>query len=77
MPRAGARDGFTGMMAIHPAQVRGDQCRLHAVARPRWPTPRAIVAAFDADPGAGVLTLDGKMIDRPHLKQALALVARA
>jgi citrate lyase subunit beta/citryl-CoA lyase len=37
---------------------------------------QAMVDAFAANPGAGVLMLDGKMIDRPHLKKALALLAR-
>src|SRR3954466_3387335 len=63
------RDGFTGMMAIHPDQVPvinaaftpSDEEVAHA---------RAIVAAFDANPGAGTLSLDGRMIDRPHLLQA-------
>lgn len=70
------RDGFTGMMAIHPAQVPvinaaftpSDAAIAHA---------RAVVAAFAANPGAGALQLDGKMIDAPHLKQAQALLARA
>jgi citrate lyase subunit beta/citryl-CoA lyase len=74
--RRGARDGFTGMMAIHPAQVPAinaaftpsDAALAHA---------RAVVAAFAAAPDAGVLTLDGRMIDGPHLKQARALIARA
>lgn len=63
------RDGFTGMMAIHPAQVP-------IINAGFAPTPteiahaRAIVAAFEANPGAGALALDGKMIDRPHLIQA-------
>lgn len=72
----GARDGFTGMMAIHPAQVAainaaftpGDEALADA---------RAVVAAFAAAPGAGALQLDGRMIDAPHLKQARALLARA
>jgi len=38
---------------------------------------RDVVAAFEASPGAGVLTLDGKMIDQPHLKRALRILARA
>ncbi|HTG38645.1 CoA ester lyase [Sphingomonas sp.] len=73
---AGARDGFTGMMAIHPAQVE-------AINRAFTPAPeavvaaRAIVAAFAASPGAGALQLDGRMVDAPHLKQAKALIARA
>jgi len=35
-----------------------------------------VVDAFTANPGAGVLTLEGKMIDRPHLKKAQALLSR-
>lgn len=72
----GARDGFTGMMAIHPTQVAainaaftpGEQALADA---------RAVVAAFAAAPGAGALQLNGRMIDAPHLKQARALLARA
>lgn len=71
-----AFDGFTGMMALHPAQVPiinaaftpSDAAIAHA---------RAIVAAFAAAPGAGVLTLDGKMIDAPHLLQARKILERA
>ena len=70
------RDGFTGMMAIHPDQVSvinaaftpSDAEIAHA---------RAVVAAFDANPGAGALSLDGKMIDRPHLVQAQRTLAAA
>jgi len=35
-----------------------------------------VVAAFEASPEAGVLQLDGKMIDAPHLVQARRLLAR-
>lgn len=73
---AAARDGFTGMMAIHPAQVPVINAAftpsVEAVAQ-----ARAIVAAFDANPGAGALQLDGKMIDAPHLKQARRILERA
>ena len=69
-----ARDGFTGMMAIHPSQVAvinaaftpSDAAVAHA---------RAVVAAFTANPGIGTLQLDGRMIDAPHLKQAQAILA--
>ena len=70
------RDGFTGMMAIHPAQVPV----INAAFTPSEASvahARAVVAAFAANPGAGALQLDGKMIDAPHLKQARALLARA
>ncbi|GGB28513.1 citryl-CoA lyase [Sphingomonas metalli] len=72
----GARDGFTGMMAIHPAQVAA----INAAFTPGADAiadARRIVAAFAAAPGAGALQLDGRMIDAPHLKQARALLARA
>jgi citrate lyase subunit beta/citryl-CoA lyase len=36
---------------------------------------RAIVAAFAAHPGAGALSLDGRMIDRPHLVQAQRILS--
>ena len=71
-----ARDGFTGMMAIHPDQVASINAAFtpsaEAIAH-----ARAVVAAFDASPDAGVLQLDGKMIDAPHLKQARKLLERA
>jgi citrate lyase subunit beta/citryl-CoA lyase len=71
-----ARDGFTGMMAIHPGQIAPINAAFtpaaEAVAR-----ARAIVAAFDAAPGAGVLKVDGKMVDAPHLKQARRILDRA
>lgn len=71
-----AADGFTGMMAIHPAQVP-------VINAAFTPSPevvahaRKIVEAFAAAPGAGVLNLDGEMIDAPHLKQAQRTLARA
>lgn len=71
-----AADGFFGKMAIHPAQVPA----INAAFTPSEAAlaeARAIVAAFDADPDAGVLSLDGRMIDRPHLENARRLIARA
>ena len=71
----GARDGFLGMMAVHPDQVPV----INAAFTPsedEIARAQAVVDAFAANPGAGVLTLDGKMIDRPHLKKAQALLAR-
>jgi len=70
------RDGFVGKMAIHPAQVpiineaftpSADALK-HA---------RALVAAFAADPAAGVVGIGGVMYDRPHLTRAQQLLARA
>jgi len=70
------RDGFTGRLAIHPAQVP----ILNQVFTPSaaaLAAARAIVEAFAASPGAGVIGLDGVMYDRPHLVRAQRLIARA
>jgi citrate lyase subunit beta/citryl-CoA lyase len=70
------RDGFVGKMAIHPAQVP-------VINELFTPTPQAlaqaqaIVDAFAANPGAGVVGLRGVMVDRPHLARAQRLLARA
>jgi citrate lyase subunit beta / citryl-CoA lyase len=70
----GARDGFSGMMAIHPSQVK-------IINAAFTPTPEAIARAqrivdeFNDHPGAGVLNIDGMMIDAPHLKQAQRVLA--
>ena len=63
------RDGFTGMMAIHPSQVAPINAAFTPSAE-EVTRAQAIVDAFAANPGAGVLQVDGKMIDAPHLKQA-------
>lgn len=72
----GARDGFTGMMAIHPSQVPA----INAAFTPSAELieyARRIVAQFAQHPGAGVLNVDGRMVDAPHLKHALGVLARA
>jgi citrate lyase subunit beta/citryl-CoA lyase len=69
------RDGFTGRLAIHPAQVPV----INAVFTPtseQIEKAKAIVAAFAAKPGAGTVGIDGKMYDRPHLARAQALLER-
>ena len=70
------RDGFTGMMAIHPAQVAIINAAFTPTAD-EIAQARAIIDAFAENPGAGALMLDGRMIDAPHLKQAQAVLARA
>lgn len=68
------RDGFTGMMAIHPAQV----AVINAAFTPgeaELAAARRIVALFAAHPGAGALQLDGRMVDAPHLAAARRLLA--
>jgi citrate lyase subunit beta/citryl-CoA lyase len=70
------RDGFSGKMAIHPAQVAtiNDVFTPSPAAIKR---AQAIVAAFGAAPGAGVIGIDGVMYDRPHLAKAERLLVRA
>lgn len=74
--RAAERDGFAGKAAIHPAQValinRAFTPDAAAIA---W--AERVVAAFAAAPEAGVVGLDGKMLDRPHLRSAERVLARA
>ncbi len=72
----GRRDGFTGMMAIHPSQVPVINAAFTPSAD-ELARARAIVDLFAAHPGAGALQLDGRMVDAPHLKAAQALLARA
>ena len=72
----GRRDGFTGMMAIHPAQVPVINAAFTPSAE-EVTRARAIVDLFAANPGAGALALDGRMVDAPHLKAAKRLLALA
>ena len=64
------RDGFSGMMAIHPRQVSVINAGFAPDHR-QIAEARAVVAAFAANPDAGALRLGDRMIDRPHLVQAL------
>jgi citrate lyase subunit beta / citryl-CoA lyase len=72
------RDGFTGKLAIHPEQVAPiNEAFSPGAAEVEW--AQRVVAAFAQAPDAGVLSVDGKMVDKPHLVQAhriLNLVAR-
>ncbi|MGE3710496.1 MAG: CoA ester lyase, partial [Hyphomicrobiaceae bacterium] len=70
-----ARDGFTGKLAIHPDQVPIIN-EAFAPSAAQIAYAEAVVAAFDANPGAGVVGLDGAMLDRPHLVKAKRLLAR-
>jgi citrate lyase subunit beta/citryl-CoA lyase len=72
---AAAREGFTGKLAIHPDQV----AIINAAFTPSAEEiqhAEAIVAAFEAHPDAGVLSVNGKMVDRPHLVQAKRVLER-
>jgi citrate lyase subunit beta / citryl-CoA lyase len=72
----GRRDGFTGMMAIHPAQVPIINVGFSPSAQ-EIVGAKAIVAAFAAAPGAGAIQLDGKMLDQPHLASARRILNQA
>ncbi|MFI0848147.1 HpcH/HpaI aldolase/citrate lyase family protein [Mesorhizobium sp. IMUNJ 23232] len=70
------RDGFTGKMAIHPDQVT-------VINEAFTPSPEAlaearmVVDAFVAAGNPGVVGIGGKMFDRPHLRRAERVLARA
>jgi citrate lyase subunit beta / citryl-CoA lyase len=70
------RDGFTGKLAIHPDQVEAINSAFMPTADEIARAQR-IIAAFAAAPGAGVVSLDGQMIDRPHLVQAQRILQTA
>ena len=73
---AARREGFTGKLAIHPAQVPV----INAAFTPSSEELRhaeEIVAAFEAHPDAGVLSVGGRMVDRPHLVQARRVLERS
>jgi citrate lyase subunit beta / citryl-CoA lyase len=68
------RDGFSGKLAIHPDQVAPINAAFTPTEAERQHA-RRVVAAFAAAGGAGVASLDGQMIDRPHLIQARRVLA--
>ena len=68
------RDGFSGKLAIHPDQVAPINAAFTPTEAERAHA-RRVVAAFAAAGGAGVASLDGQMIDRPHLLQARRVLA--
>lgn len=72
--RRSRRDGFVGRMAIHPDQVATIN-RCYAPSEAEIAHARRIVEAFAANPGAGTLGIDGKMVDIPHLKAARKTLA--
>ena len=67
------RDGFTGRLAIHPAQVPVIN-EVFTPSAEQIEKAKAIVAAFAAKPGAGTVGIGGKMYDRPHLVRAQRLL---
>ena len=72
--QASRAEGFTGRIAIHPAQVAAIN-ESYTPPADEIAHARRVIAAFAAVPGTGTIGLDGKMLDIPHLKQAQALLA--
>ncbi|WP_250527374.1 CoA ester lyase [Caballeronia sp. GAWG2-1] len=70
------RDGFSSKAAIHPDQVPV----INAAFTPSSEDTgyaRQVIAAFENSPGAGAVAIDGKMLDRPHLRAAQRVLQRA
>ena len=74
--RAARAEGFSGRIAIHPAQVAAINESFTPSAE-EVAHARRVVEAFAAAPGAGTVGLDGKMLDIPHLRQAHGVLAQA
>ncbi|MXO86284.1 CoA ester lyase [Altererythrobacter aurantiacus] len=70
------RAGFQGMLAIHPAQIDVIN-EAFTPGEEELAEAREIVALFEANPGAGTIGHNGKMLDRPHLARARNLLAAA
>ena len=70
----GRRDGFSGMLAIHPAQIPAINAAF-TPSKDETAWAQRVADAFAANPGAGVIELEGKMLDAPHLKQARRILA--
>ena len=70
------RDGYRGMLAIHPAQVDVIN-EAFTPSEEELAEAREIVDLFAANPGAGTIGHKGAMLDRPHLARAKALLAAA
>jgi citrate lyase subunit beta/citryl-CoA lyase len=69
-------DGFTAKMAIHPAQVPVIN-EVFTPSEDEVAKARAVIGAFAAAGNPGVVGLDGEMLDRPHLRRAEKVIARA
>ena len=71
----GFRDGFVGKMAIHPKHLAAIN-RGYRANREQQAWAHKVIAAFNDNPDAGALRMDGKMIDAPHWRLAQRLAER-
>ena len=69
------RDGYRGMLAIHPAQVEVIN-RAFAPSEEEIAEAREIVQLFADNPGAGTIGWRKGMLDRPHLSRANQVLAQ-
>jgi citrate lyase subunit beta / citryl-CoA lyase len=70
------RDGFRGMMAIHPAQVDVINAAFTPTEQ-EIDEAQAVVDLFAANPGVGAIGFKGAMLDRPYLARAERLLGQA
>ena len=71
-----ARDGFAGKLCIHPSQIElANTAFTPSPEKIAW--ARRVEGLFADNPDSGVMTLDGAMIDQPHLKLARRILAAA
>lgn len=71
-----ARDGFTGMLAIHPAQVPVINVAF-TPSMEQVDHARRVIEVFASETGVGAFRLEGRMIDRAHLKLAERVIQQA
>lgn len=72
--RAARRDGFTAKAVIHPSHVDiVNRAFTPGAEEVAW--AERVVSAFRDDPGAGVVNIDGRMIDKPHERAALKILS--
>jgi citrate lyase subunit beta / citryl-CoA lyase len=73
--RRAREDGFTAMMAIHPAQIAIINDAF-AYSKEEILEAQQIVQLFKANPDAGSLGFNGRMVDVPHLARARRILQR-
>lgn len=74
--RVARSEGFSGRIAIHPAQVAPIN-EGFTPSEAEINHARRVMDAFAASPGTGTVQLDDKTLDIPHQKQAVRLLAQA
>jgi citrate lyase subunit beta / citryl-CoA lyase len=72
----GLRSGFGAKAAIHPAQVDVIN-EAFTPSAADIESAKRVIAAFDSAGSSGVASIDGRMLDRPHLRSAQRVLARA